>query len=445
MYKKGTKKKELMTLLKDMSELTGLDRVVHTGQKLHIDAEISGRGRDLLWAIDADSNGYSSANILSNKGKGYPALMKCLKRLDEEAVADEKIVVLALAQASEAKNFDGTISTIWYCVDPCAAGMEDADAVIDSTEGVAHIEYPIVSLQLTEAEYKPCVASKLAFYDEFREILYPIQECAYQSVGSLLDCACVFKYKSNAPIMAATFLADRLAGTKDIRFLYRKRTENVHPLISIVGKNYAMFPQQKFVSDALTIVNKNAISTIGYWSVTDELTRVNIEISGYNALWHPEIELQVSDTVGKSMAVTAYIRMGHGKILLKRNTAYHWESFTNKGGVKTLFEGIFESITSFANAYEQCYTEVIYFKQDMISHYEKIIGKKRFMRTDIPADGYYNFHQVLFAIVNNTYYELNPRWALELSRENYTFFSNLCSRCNDRIESVESNAESVAV
>lgn len=445
MYKKGTKKKELMTLLKDMSELTGLDRVVHTGQKLHIDAEISGRGRDLLWAIDADSNGYSSANILSNKGKGYPALMKCLKRLDEEAVADEKIVVLALAQASEAKNFDGTISTIWYCVDPCAAGMEDADAVIDSTEGVAHIEYPIVSLQLTEAEYKPCAASKLAFYDEFREILYPIQECAYQSVGSLLDCACVFKYKSNAPIMAATFLADRLAGTKDIRFLYRKRTENVRPLISIVGKNYAMFPQHKFVSDALTIVNKNAISTIGYWSVTDELTRVNIEISGYNALWHPEIELQVSDTVGKSMAVTAYIRMGHGKILLKRNTAYHWESFTNKGGVKTLFEGIFESITSFANAYEQCYTEVIYFKQDMISHYEKIIGKKRFMRTDIPADGYYNFHQVLFAIVNNTYYELNPRWALELSRENYTFFSNLCSRCNDRIESVESNAESVAV
>ena len=217
MFKKGTKKKELMTLLKDMSELTGLDRVVHTGQKLHIDAELSGRGRDLLWAIDADSNGYSSANILSSKGKGYPALMKCLKRLDEEAVADEKIVVLALAQASEAKNYDGTINTIWYCVDPCAAGMEDADAVIDSTEGVARIEYPLVSLQLTEAEYKPCAASKLAFYDEFREILYPIQECAYQSVGSLLDCACVFKYKSNAPIMAATFLADRLAGTKDIR------------------------------------------------------------------------------------------------------------------------------------------------------------------------------------------------------------------------------------
>lgn len=445
MFKKGTKREDLLALLKDMSELTGLDRVVHTGQKLHIDVEISGRGRDLLWAIDADSSGYSSANILSSKGKGYPALMKCLKRLDEETVADEKIVVLALAQASEAKNYDGTINTIWYCVDPCAAGMEDADAVIDLTEGVARIEYPIVSLQLTEAEYKPCAASKLALYDEFREILYPIQECAYQSIGSLLDCACVFKYKTNAPIMAATFLADRLAGTKDIRFLYRKRTENVRPLISIVGKNYVMFPQHKFVADALAIVNHNAISTIGYWSVTDELTRVTIEISGYNALWHPEIELQVSDTVGNSMAVTAYIRMGRGKLLLKRNTAYHWESFVKKGGVKTLFEGVFEAITTFANEYERCCSEVIYFNREMISSYVKIIGKKRFMRTDIPADGNYSFHQILFAIVNNTHYELNPRWALELSRENFKFFSCLCEECKEKSIPVNSHAESVAV
>lgn len=445
MFKKGTKKKELLDLLKGISELTGLDRVVHTGQKLHIDAELSGRGRELLWAIDADSSGYNSANISSSKGKGYPALMKCLKRHNEEAVADEKIVVLALAQASEAKNYDGSINTIWYCVDPCAAGMEDADAVIDAKEGVARIEYPIVSLELTEAEYKPCAASKLAFYDEFREILYPIQECAYQSVGSLLDCACVFKYKSNAPIMAATFLADRLAGTKDIRFLYRKRTENVRPLISIVGKNYAMFPQHKFVSDALAIVNHNAVSTIGHWSVTDELTRVTIEISGYNALWHPEIELQVSDTVGNSMAVTAYIRMGRGKIFLKRNTAYHWESFTNKGGVKTLFDGIFEAIASFAGEYERCCSKVIYFTQEMISRYEKIIGKKRFSRTDIPANGSYNFHQVLFAIVNNTYYELNPRWALELTQQNYNLFSTLCSKCKEKAVPVDNHADSIAV
>ena len=206
-----------------------------------------------------------------------------------------------------------------------------------------------------------------------------------------------------------------------------------------------MFPQHKFVTDALAIVNHSAISTIGHWSVTDELTRVNIEISGYNALWHPEIELQVSDTVGNSMAVTAYIRMGRGKILLKRNTAYHWESFVKKGGVKTLFEGVFEVISDFSNEYDKYGAELIYFKREMISAYVKIIGKKRFMRTDIPVDGYYNFHQILFTVINNTYYELNPRWALELSRENYNLFSNLCSICKEKAVTVDANAESVAV
>ena len=206
-----------------------------------------------------------------------------------------------------------------------------------------------------------------------------------------------------------------------------------------------MFPQHKFVTDALAIVNHNAISTIGHWSVTDELTRVTIEISGYNALWHPEIELQVSDTVGNSMAVTAYIRMGRGKILLKRNTAYHWESFVKKGGVKTLFDGVFEAIASFSNEYEKRCNAVVFFNREMLSPYVKIIGKKRFMRTDIPADGNYSFHQILFAIVNNTYYELNPRWALELTQQNYNLFSTLCSMCKEKAVPVDNHAGSVAV
>ena len=287
-------------------------------------------GRDLLWAIDADSNGYNSSNISSSKGKGYPALMKCLKRLNEEAVADEKIVVLALAQASEAKNYDGTINTIWYCVDPCAAGMEDADAVIDSTECVARIEYPIVSLQLTEAEYKPCAASKLLF------MMNSVKSCIqYRSaLIKVLDHYWIaLAYSSTNPthrLWLQLFL--RIGWQVQKTFVSLPEKNRKCPaLISIVGKNYAMFPQHKFVTDALAIVNHNAISTIGHWIVTDELTRITIEISGYNALWHPEIELQVSDTVGNSMAVTAYIRMGRGKILLKRNTAYQLGVVCEKG------------------------------------------------------------------------------------------------------------------
>ena len=52
MYKNGSNKNELLGLLESMSELTGLDRVVRSNQKFHIDAEI--RGRDLYWAMDVD-------------------------------------------------------------------------------------------------------------------------------------------------------------------------------------------------------------------------------------------------------------------------------------------------------------------------------------------------------------------------------------------------------
>ena len=47
MYKKGNDLNQLLKLLKSMSELTGLDRVIRTNQSFHIDAEI--RGRKLYW------------------------------------------------------------------------------------------------------------------------------------------------------------------------------------------------------------------------------------------------------------------------------------------------------------------------------------------------------------------------------------------------------------
>ena len=155
-------------------------------------------------------------------------MCEALKQLNEEGKADEQITVLALADVDPARNYDNTINTVWYVIDPCSVGMDDADHELDLETGYARIELPILQLKLTEAEYK-CCGSRLAFYDEFSDILYPIQECAYSSIGALLDCACVFKYHSNTPITAATFLAERLAGTNNIRFLYRERTRTGPP------------------------------------------------------------------------------------------------------------------------------------------------------------------------------------------------------------------------
>lgn len=435
MYKKGNDLNQLLKLLKSMSELTGLDRVIRTNQSFHIDAEI--RGRKLYWAVDADDYaGFSSANIQSSKGKGFPSLSATLKGMNLEETVDEKMTVLALADVCEAKDYDSTIQTVWYAIDPCSMGI-DANHDLDVKSGFATLELPILQLSLTEAEYK-CCGSHLAFYDEFDGILYPIQECAFGSVGALLDCSCVFKYKSNTPIASATFLAERLAGTNNIRFLYRKRTEKVRPLIGIVGRNYMLFSQHELVKDACEIIQKNAIGHVDSWSVTDELTKVTFVIDGVNAIWHPEIELQLSDTTGNSMAATAYIRMGKGRILLKRNTAYHWESFKKQGGVASLFDGIFEAIREFGDTFEIVCYETVLFDNKALSPYKKILGKKRFARLDLPESGKYNFADLLYRIVDQTYCELNPRWALALVRENAEFFNMLSG-------AQKSEAKSVAV
>ena len=69
-----------------------------------------------------------------------------------------------------------------------------------------------------------------------------------------------------------------------------------------------------------------------------------------------------------------------------------------KGGVKTLFEGVFEAISDFSNEYEKYGAELIYFKREMISAL-----RKKSLEKKVHADGYSGameayqlFHQVYF-------------------------------------------------
>ena len=248
MYQTGKDRESLLALLKSLSELTGIDRTVRSGQKFSIDAEIIDHG--MKWRLETDPKGYSSSGIETARGKGYPSLIKTLKGINVEAKADERIVVIALVEVCEARNYDGTFHTIWCLIDPCEVGFDEKDHCVDRETGTVSYTYQILELDLSESEYKCCCASKLAFYNEFTKILYPIQECAYSSISRMLDCACVFKY-NDSPVVSASFLAQRLAGCRrTIRFVYRKRSERVRPLISIVGGAYVQLSQYEFVKDA---------------------------------------------------------------------------------------------------------------------------------------------------------------------------------------------------
>ena len=427
MVKSGNSLSDLISTLKAMDELVCIDRVVKSGQKIHIDAEV--HRKQLKWSMEADFEQYSVSGTDKKKGSGFTAFVETLKKMDREVPVDEKLIVLALVDTRQARNYDGTIHTVWCSIDPCDIGM-DADAqVIDEENGYAYMKYPLHKLDLTESEYS-CCSEKLALYDEFSNILYPIQPCARTSVSALLDCACVLKYRSN-PVVAGSFLAERLGRSKYIRLLCRKRTDRVYPLISVVGKNYMIVSQVDFIREVCRRIQEYAIGHVSRWSVTDALTYMTYMIDGMNALWHPEIDIQIADATGNSIAVSAYIKLGHGRILLKRNSAYHTESFVRKG-LDPLFDGIFEEIDRFRNIFGSVSNRSVIFDRSMLLSRKKSFGKKRWkkMEAELPKSGRYNLAEILYKVVDNTPGDLNMRYTQEIARQNKDLFYDLVHSLN---------------
>lgn len=422
MYKTGTDKDSLLDELKQLSQLTGIDRVVRPGGKFQINAEVSGRG--LKWSIETDPKGLSSGGIQPINGKGYPALAKTLKKLDRKKKSDEGFLVLALADASTAKNYDDTIHTIWYCIDPCAIGISGDEIKLDSENGCISLRYPMLEVNLTEMEYKSCCECKVALYDEFMDVIYPFQECAYPSISYMLGLSGAMKYASN-PLILASLLAERMASTSGIRLLYRVRSKRVCPLLSIIGNHYTEISQHEFMKEAYSILQENEIIRMDSWRVTDEKTLVSFTMDGYNALWHPEIEISLSDVASHSLSITANICMGRGKIELKRNSSVHRSSFGYNGGVKGLFEGIFEAIHDFADAWDQVSDEMVSFDSSLLERHKKMLGKKRVSRTILPESGTYLFSELIYQVVDRTHASLSPRWEQELNKANLAIFQKL--------------------
>ena len=436
MYKTGSDKESLLGELKQLSQLTGIDRVVRPGGKFKIIAEVSGRG--LKWSMDTDPKGLSSKGIQPICGKGYPALAKTLKMLDRRKKSDEGFLVLALADASTSKNYDDTIHTIWYCIDPCAVGFSGDEMKVDHENGFISLRYPIMELDLTEKEYKSCCACKVALFDEFAKVMYPFQECSYPSISYMLGLSGITKYASN-PLVLASLLAERMASTSGIRFLYRVRSKRVFPLMSIIGRHYTEISQYEFMKEAYSILQENEIIRMDSWRVTDENTLVRFTMDGYNALWHPEIEISLSDVACRSLSVTANICMGRGKIELKRNSSIHRSTFEYNGGVKGLFEGIFEAIRDFSDAWDQVSDEMVLFDSSLLEKHKKMLGKKRVSRTILPDSGTYLFSELIYQVVDRTHASLSPRWEQELNKANLAIFQMLAH--NPSVESTKEGGQ----
>lgn len=431
----GTDSCELFKVLKSMDELTAIDRLVKTNQRVQV--AVSHNGKGLRWRISADPSAYVSDENMT-RGKGYQSLVNTLANLDSVVTNNENLIVLALFQTKESKDYEGMVETLWFAVDPLGVGIDDASGSYNAKRNVFVIEQPVQKIRLTESELKACLYSRIALYDEIEGVLYPIQECAYPSFRSLLNVEVTFnKHGTNAQLAAANFIAERMSEATDIRFIYRERTERVKPLISLVGSRYVQYSQSEFMLEAIQIVQSHTICHVGKWKVTDEWTKVPIIIDSMNALYQPLIECNVSDVFSSAMTVSAYIQIGKGRMLLRRNSACHWSNFKKNGGVKSLFDGLFEAIEDFESSFELLSGQLVTFDQTSLDPFRKVLGIKRFKNADKPKDGVYSVPDLLYQVIDGLHStELNERWTQELAKAGADFYKTLCSKCG--IEDIQS-------
>ena len=474
MLKTGKTEAELMQLISKIDELTDIDSTISVGQPIVINAimcgekELDENGKVMLddnnkpimnchiknWTLQVKSSSMrAKKHIVVPIGKNRPgpkkknntpskkdansadSLMLTLDSIRQmEAPLNVEIVVLCLASTKEHRQYNGKIITNWIVINPSIP--------FEMVNGMP--EFPTLTLELTDEEYRLAMESRMALYNEFTQDIYPIREVAFSSIGKLLDSAASFKNMATIPLGSALLLADRLADQKELKFIYRNANGKVKPLIGIAGSRFAEDNQYDFFRGGLDYIAENfGVYTIKSWEITDDVSTVNVYLNQYereNARVY--LRLQTSDIPGTSASVTAFLELSGEQdvgfkpsALIQKNSAYHWDSFKEKGGVQGLFVHynkddkkcknpilIKTEIEQFLSVYDAIYgIKVVYDGKKVLDKQAeiiKLIGKKRAksLETTLTRGNVYDGGTLYHTMVEKTYSALPTKQANELTK-----------------------------
>lgn len=441
----GSSREELMNTLEALDSVTGIDAVICSGQNVQIKCR-KFNGKLCDWTLEYKGE---TKQIPFERGKGYSDLMDAISNFATEGSVNENIVVLCYSYMETARTWNGKLKTWWIVINP-AIPFEIRDGMP---------EFPMLELELTDAEYRIAMESRMALYNELTEDIYPIREVAFSSIGKLLDSAASFKKMAKIPLGSALLLAERFSSDlKDLKFIHRNADGHVKPLIGIAGSRFAGDEQRDFFDSALNRAEEmfrnpilgdekqppNTVATIYDWKITDEVSTANAYLhnpdgSNMFALYRGidfaiYIRMQTSDIPGVSASVTAFAKIGKGDVLIRKNSAYHWDSFTKNGGAKSLFSRIEkgskkeislkDDIDDFVNVINKLKNSNVSADEDILGSIHKkvkeicsLIGKKRAKAANIDAivDEGGNAYEMLESIINGTFFNLPTKQAGELA------------------------------
>lgn len=404
MLKTG-KGNSIFELLTDLDEKTKFESYGKTMETAQVNIDFSNQG---IAGWNIQSGQQNGEHIKT--GSGMNALLKYLEDISEESKLDERLSVLCLSQVKDLKK---AYRTTWIKIDPYAPFVLKK----------GHPEFETIQIVLNKKDLAAVMEVKIALFNEYTKVLYPILKVACQSFGKLMDSEAAFKYQDDVPLGTALILSKKLLSCRNIRFIHRSYDSGkVKPLVGIAGAKYVKYSQLDFFKTAYEICCQKGPCKIGQWSIMDDRTVMKIELDPMSSACNPYILLQTSDVPGSSLSVTAYAGIGAGSLLLKSNSSYHLESFGKKGGVKTLFTDIFEIIEKFDISYRRMENEQIEFNMQMLAPIIKTIGKKRAMTVGEIKEGIYTSAELIRLVIDKTFFALGSKQAKELEKAYTDFF-----------------------
>lgn len=259
------------------------------------------------------------------------------------------------------------------------------------------------------------IQTGLVFYCKSTKVYYPVTNLALKSIGRLFDATMAFNRLDEHLLGAAIFVAEKMSYTKKLRIIHRSRSQNIRPVLAVVGRKYDLFPQKVFFEKCMEQATEIGVFSIRQWSISDELSTLDVIFPEPWKEYYFGLEMQTSDIPQYSLKVTAYVVLNDFRIDLSSNSEIHCGSLGEES-IAALFNGLVDEMEKFAKTFESFKTAECNFDTKLLKETHKILGKKRTASLTPVKSGVYPAEELFMEILKTRYLSLKDQQDKKLKR-----------------------------
>lgn len=412
--REGNTKEEMFQLLEEMDDLTNIDSLVKTGEKVLVECSRE-NGKLSHWSVCAEKPKKKFKPFAV--GNNLKSFEKKLDSLTDTAKIFERpdCVVLCLISTEPTKKWDEKIISHWVEINP------GQPYVLKNGK----LDFETKKLEFTNEEYYFMAQTGLAFHCKTTGIFYPVTPMAYASLGRIFDCTAAFNQIDKHLLGSALLLAEKMSYATQLRIIHRSRKSKVRPVLSVAGSRYQLFPQSRFFRLALSVgASQLGVYSVKQWRITESFSTLVLAFCNEWEDYEFELHIQTGDIPQYSFKTILYANFGEKKLKLAEVSKPHDLSFKEED-IPTLFEEFKEEMQRFRDTYDLLEVSECTFEGKMLLKIHKCIGKKRTESLKKIQPGVYQSLDLFKMILNTRYVELSETQKNRLDKFFLELFYNI--------------------